>query len=62
VEYLTRRRLEAAARYLQDQPDASVTQIAFLCGFQSSQYFARVFRERLGESPSEHRKHHSPTE
>ena len=56
MEYLTRRRLEAAARLLLGQPQSSVTEIAFRCGFQSSQYFARAFRERHGHSPSEHRK------
>ena len=62
MEYLTHRRLEAAAQLLLAQPASSITEIAFHCGFQSSQYFARVFRERLGHSPSEHRKLHlTPT-
>lgn len=56
MEYLTRRRLDAAARYLLDRSGSSITGIAFRCGFQSSQYFARVFRQRHGHSPSEHRK------
>jgi AraC-like DNA-binding protein len=34
----------------------SITEIAFRCGFQSSQYFAKVFRGRSGHSPSDHRK------
>lgn len=56
MEHLTCRRIDAAARLLIDAPEASVTEIAFRCGFQSSQYFARVFREHHGHSPSAHRK------
>ena len=56
VEFLTRRRLDAAAALLLENPELSVTEIAFRCGFQSSQYFARVFRSRIGHSPSGHRK------
>jgi AraC family L-rhamnose operon regulatory protein RhaS len=61
VDFLTNRRLQTAAGLLTENPEMSVTEIAFRCGFQSSQYFARVFRERLGHSPSEHRRHHHRT-
>jgi len=54
--YLTRTRMEAASRFLTLQPELSVTEIAFRCGFQSSQYFANVFRRQHGHSPSEHRR------
>lgn len=56
VEFLTRCRLETAVRFLESDPELSVTDIAFRCGFQSSQYFARVFREHHGCTPSDHRK------
>jgi AraC family L-rhamnose operon regulatory protein RhaS len=56
MEYLTRRRLETAARLLREQPDLRITRIAYHCGFQSSQYFAKVFRELLMHSPSEYRR------
>jgi len=55
VEYLTRCRVDAATRLLTKQPDLSITDVAFTCGFQSSQYFATVFRQRLGQSPREWR-------
>ncbi len=51
MEYLTRCRVDAAAEMLLKSPDMSITDAAFACGFQSSQYFATVFRERLGHSP-----------
>jgi AraC family L-rhamnose operon regulatory protein RhaS len=40
---------------LANQPTLPVTEIAFRCGFQSSQYFARVFRHRYGHPPSRFR-------
>ena len=56
LEYLTRCRLEAAARRLTSDPEISITEIAFRCGFQSSQYFSQLFRRHHGHSPSDHRK------
>ena len=55
VEYLTRCRLDEAKRLLADGQKMSITGIAFQCGFQSSQYFAKVFRDRFGCSPSGYR-------
>jgi AraC family L-rhamnose operon regulatory protein RhaS len=56
IEYLTRCRVDAAAALLDQEPAQSITDIAFACGFQSSQYFATVFRQRLGCSPREWRE------
>jgi AraC family transcriptional regulator, 4-hydroxyphenylacetate 3-monooxygenase operon regulatory protein len=56
MEFLTRSRLENAARLLEEEPAMSVTEIAFRSGFQSSQYFSQVFRSHHGHTPSEHRK------
>lgn len=55
VEYLTHCRVDSAAGMLTNHPSLSITEIAFRCGFQSSQYFARVFRAHRGYSPSQHR-------
>lgn len=55
VEYLIRCRLDAAAAMLRAEPEIRITEIAFRCGFQSSQYFARAFRQRFGCSPGEAR-------
>ena len=48
--------LEAAARWLRADPARSVTDIAFACGFQTSQYFAHQFRRRFGRTPSDYRE------
>lgn len=55
VDYLTRCRVDAAAKMLRASPEMTITEVAFACGFQSSQYFATVFRERLGCPPREWR-------
>ncbi len=56
IEYLARTRVDAAATMLLKQPEASITQVAFACGFQSSQYFATVFHRRRGCPPREWRR------
>jgi AraC-like DNA-binding protein len=52
MEFLNRCRLDHAARQLREQPELSVTDIAFANGFNSSQYFATRFRRRFEISPS----------
>jgi AraC family L-rhamnose operon regulatory protein RhaS len=56
VEYLTACRVHAARRALRADPARPVTDIAFDCGFQSSQYFANVFRRLTGRSPLDYRR------
>jgi AraC family L-rhamnose operon regulatory protein RhaS len=51
VKYLTHCRIEAARKLLASRPDLSITDVAFSCGFQSSQYLATVFRQKMGQSP-----------
>jgi AraC family L-rhamnose operon regulatory protein RhaS len=51
-ECLVHLRLDAAARMLRDQPEYTVTDVAFRCGFSSSQYFATAFHRRFGCSPT----------
>ncbi len=36
------------------QGNKNVTQIAFQCGFNDSSYFARVFKKKMGISPSQY--------
>jgi len=51
AKYLTHCRVEAAREMLASRPALSITDVAFSCGFQSSQYLATVFRQKLGQSP-----------
>ena len=56
LDYLNRCRLDWAARRLHEEPSAPVTEIAFECGFASSQYFATQFRKHCGCPPREFRR------
>lgn len=56
VQYLNQIRVEKAAALLLSQPDSSVTDIAFECGFSSSQYFATVFKQHYKCTPRAFRK------
>jgi AraC-type DNA-binding domain-containing proteins len=54
IEYLTEYRLSHAANMLRES-DKSVVQIATDCGFASSSYFGKLFKEKYGVSPSKYR-------
>jgi AraC-like DNA-binding protein len=56
--YILRRRLEECARAISDaaQRSRTVTEIAFLHGFNNASHFGRVFRERYGATPSDYRR------
>lgn len=55
VAYLNLCRLEHAARHLREMPGVSVTEVAMRAGFNSSQYFATLFRKRYQMTPVEYR-------
>ena len=60
VEYLNACRLDLAARWLKENPAKPVTEIAFECGFNSSQYFATVFKRRFKLPPGDYREQQGP--
>ncbi len=53
MEFLKQCRLNHAARQLREHPGASITEICFSNGFNSSQYFATCFRKQFKMSPRE---------
>ncbi|MDB5585721.1 MAG: transcriptional regulator, AraC family [Devosia sp.] len=55
ARYLHNLRLAKAHLLLTENPDLSVTAVAYDCGFSSSQYFATSFKRRYGVSPKERR-------
>src|SRR5260370_667828 len=57
--YLQRRRVERSM-FLLRETDRSVTDICFDVGFTSRGTFSRMFREIVGEAPSEHRVRTGP--
>lgn len=54
-EYLTEYRVKVAADIL-STTKMSVTEVCYAVGFNSTSYFAKVFREQTGSSPSAYRK------
>ena len=54
-EYLIGCRVDRAAERLR-ATDECVTDIALSCGFGSASYFGKLFRQRLGMTPSEYRR------
>lgn len=54
--FVRRLRLERAMGLLVGSPRMSVTDIAFACGFSSSQNFAKAFRAAYGLTPSQARR------
>lgn len=59
LHYLARLRVERARRLLQTTRQ-NITEIAFECGFASSQHFARVFLQFTGVTASAYRQHGPP--
>ena len=53
-EYIRTIRIEEGKRLLRETP-RSVTEIAYMTGFSSSQYFAKCFKEAIGMTPKEYR-------
>ena len=51
TEHIVRRRLERARALLKDDQSLSITDIALQVGFNSSNYFSRLFRQRFGQNP-----------
>jgi len=55
IDYLVSLRVNSAAQMLLASV-LSVQEISEMCGFQSQAYFSRVFRQKLGVTPSEYRR------
>lgn len=55
VKYLNLARIRKACDLLAGQPGVPITDIAFACGFSSSQYFANVFTRQMRRSPRDYR-------
>jgi two-component system response regulator YesN len=54
IDYLTKVRLEAAAKLLKNIK-LNINQIAYAVGYQDPNYFSKVFKRNLGISPIEYR-------
>lgn len=57
MEYLTKVRLEHAMQLLATTT-LSINEIAAFCGFSNGNYFSKVFKKKLGLTPSDYRTNH----
>lgn len=58
LAYLLRLRIMKAVEML-EMTDKNITETAFDCGFQDSNYFSRQFKKIMGSTPSEFQKKYS---
>lgn len=52
LDYLNQIRINKAIELLRNT-EMSVKEVCFACGFQSPQYFSRIFKQQMGISPRE---------
>lgn len=57
IEYLTNVRLEHSMQLLA-MTNLGINEIASLCGFSNGNYFTKVFKKKLGFTPSNYRTNH----
>ncbi len=50
-EYLSLVRLQRAEQLLEEEPKMSISEIAYACGFNDSNYFSHRFKQAYGHSP-----------
>ena len=55
VRYLTKIRIHHARILLMENPDLTLKEISSRCGFHSSSYFGKVFRQHVGMTPQSYR-------
>ncbi len=55
MRYLAMKRLELAKTLLLEKPGLSVAEVAYSCGFATSQYFSTVFKKQEKCTPMEYR-------
>ena len=54
VDYLNAYRVSKACSLLQLDPDETITNVAFACGFSSSSYFVKTFKKYQGITPKQY--------
>ena len=61
IDFINLNRIEAAKVYLQNNT-SSITEIAFIVGYNDMNYFSRVFKKVTGYTPSQYRRNYSTAE
>ena len=52
-EYVTLIRLQKAEHMLKNEPSRAITEVAYACGFNDSNYFSYKFKKAFGKTPSD---------
>ncbi len=55
-DFISTIRLKKAAFWLMNNPELTVSEIAYRAGYSSARYFSRTFKERYGMIPSDYRR------
>ncbi len=55
-DYLTMKRIEEAKSILESQPKEKIASIAYQCGYNDVAYFTRIFKKKVGYTPSVYRQ------
>lgn len=55
-EFITNQRIDLADAYLKNQKNATIKQIAVMCGFTDPLYFSRVYKKIRGKAPNNTRE------
>jgi len=55
-DFVVRLRIQRAAELMRRSPDLSITEAAFVVGFNDVSHFSRMFRRQLGVLPSHYRR------
>ena len=56
ADYMLTRRLRKAAEGLLKEPEKSINDIAYECGFATPRYFSQAFKKKYGVSPTAYRQ------
>ena len=56
--WMTALRIDEARRVLLEHPDWSSEAVADYCGFNSREYFHRIFKEQQGMTPTQYQQQH----
>lgn len=55
-QYVIKGRIDRAKFLLELNPDSSLTEVSYNCGFSSSSHFTKAFRSKVGMTPGEYAK------
>jgi AraC family transcriptional activator of pobA len=55
-DYINSKRIDMAKMLIENEPELSMTYVAYECGFPSSSHFSNAFKKKMGETPFAYKK------